>query len=670
GDVDGDGKLEAVVGSLDDKVYAINGEDGSELWNFPTGANVDSSPALGDVDGDGKLEVVVGSDDVKVYAINGEDGSELWNFPTGDNVDSSPALGDIDGDGKLEAVVGSHDHKVYAINGEDGSELWNYPTGFIVTSSPALGDVDGDGKPEAVVGSLDDNLYAINGEDGSELWKFRTGAGVWTSPVLGDIDGDGKLEAVMGSRDDKVYAIKPSPSGENAYWQGLAGDNFLRRKNLANFDIKILTPENDTYLEPMKGYYPATYGFENDIDGLVPNNWANVSHEACRIRLIDEQNAHKHVVKLEDQNSTTGWVHLDLDVPDVTKQRETIELWYFPDTECYSHFEFYNNTVANILTIRFNSADDTIYFYNGTDLVDFYSNYIEKWYHIRIDMDYTSEKFNITIDNQLYIENELLINPADSCIKYRFNTYGSTAGEVYLDSIGFSWDPDYNVGDNWNEGLLLSFEKYTNLDWMGYCLDGQNEVAILGNITIPFYEDGTHIIQVFGKNELGILAKSTLRYFTIDATAPISSIFFEPHSGGNIVNKTTNFTLIADDGLGSGILEIKYKINDSIWFEYTGPFNLSTMEFGIYNISYYAIDNVGHSEEIKSILVELIDTESPIPTPNGGGGGIGGGDGGGGGGGDDDQIIISLIIISLSAIAATGILIYMMNKKRILRKTA
>jgi len=205
GDVDGDGKLEVVFGSYDNKVYALNGEDGNVVWSYTTGDKVMSSPALGDVDGDGKLEVVFGSNDNKVYALNGEDGSIAWSYTTGSNV-GTPALGDVDGDGNLEVVVGSDDTKVYALNGEDGSVLWSYTTEFYVRSSPALGDVDGDGKLEVVVGSYDAKMYALNGEDGSVAWSYETESFVM-SPTLGDIDSDGKLEVVFGSCDNKVYAL-------------------------------------------------------------------------------------------------------------------------------------------------------------------------------------------------------------------------------------------------------------------------------------------------------------------------------------------------------------------------------------------------------------------------------------------------------------------------------
>jgi|GEM_PF-690335 len=207
GDIDEDGKLEVIVGSLDNKIYALSGERGDSLWTYTTGGTVSSSPCLGDIDCDGKLEVVVGSHDNSLYALNGEDGSFLWSYTTGNSVQSSPCLGDIDGDGELEVVFASLDSLIYALNGEDGSLLWSYSGGSTIVSSPAIGDVNGDGYLEVVFGSHDNNIYALSGKDGSIVWSYTTGAHVISSPCLADIDGDGRLEVLIGSDDFKIYAL-------------------------------------------------------------------------------------------------------------------------------------------------------------------------------------------------------------------------------------------------------------------------------------------------------------------------------------------------------------------------------------------------------------------------------------------------------------------------------
>jgi len=78
-------------------------------------------------------------------------GIKLWEFETGYDVTSSPAIGS---DGTV--YVGSRDNILYAINGKSGVKLWEFETGGEVLSSPAIGS---DGT--VYVGSLDKKLYAI-----------------------------------------------------------------------------------------------------------------------------------------------------------------------------------------------------------------------------------------------------------------------------------------------------------------------------------------------------------------------------------------------------------------------------------------------------------------------------------------------------------------------------
>ena len=123
-----------------------NVKPGTVLWEFETGNWVNSSPTIGS---DGT--VYVGSIDGKLYAINGKTGVKLWEFETGDGVGSSPA---IDSDGTV--YVGSWDNKLYAINGQTGIKLWEFEWGFRVRSSPTIRS---DGT--VYVGSEGNKLYAI-----------------------------------------------------------------------------------------------------------------------------------------------------------------------------------------------------------------------------------------------------------------------------------------------------------------------------------------------------------------------------------------------------------------------------------------------------------------------------------------------------------------------------
>ncbi len=141
--------------------------DDNQLWNYTTGDAIYSSAALGDINGNGKIEVIIGSNDGKVYAFHGENGTIFWNYTTGGLIRCSPTIGDIDGNGKVEVIIGSGDKNLYALHGENGTIFWNYTTGEEIRSCPTFGDLDGNGKVEVIVGSKDNKTYAFHGENGT-----------------------------------------------------------------------------------------------------------------------------------------------------------------------------------------------------------------------------------------------------------------------------------------------------------------------------------------------------------------------------------------------------------------------------------------------------------------------------------------------------------------------
>jgi len=163
----------------------------------------------------------------------------------------------------------------------------------------------------------------------------------------------------------------------------------------------------------------------------------------------------------------------------------------------------------------------------------------------------------------------------------------------------------------------------TDIDNRWYTLNGGE------NITFSGFEgkvnqtewnqtnDGPVTLTFYVNDSLGLEGASEISFFK-DTESPISSILFIPHSGINVVNDSSKFILTADDGLGSGVFEIKYKIKygtiyDSGWIDYTVPFDLSSFESGDYLISYYSIDQMGNIEDVNTITVELIKLPSESP---------------------------------------------------------
>jgi len=121
-----------------------------------------SSPRLADLTGDGVLDVVVGggkeSQSGTVSALDGIDGSLVWQVTYDDQVYATACLVEIDDDGVPDVVVGRRKTggDLDALSGRDGALLWTLRTANPDEAFPELHfnsptrcpDVDGDGRDD------------------------------------------------------------------------------------------------------------------------------------------------------------------------------------------------------------------------------------------------------------------------------------------------------------------------------------------------------------------------------------------------------------------------------------------------------------------------------------------------------------------------------------------
>ncbi len=121
-DLDQDGQLDIVYAANDGRLHAWR-RTGDPLpgfadVRFATEAlgqdATQATPAIADVDGDGRLEVLLGAENGHIYGWN-HDGSELEGFPIAidGEVRAGVSVWDIDRDGLVELAAASYDRRVY-----------------------------------------------------------------------------------------------------------------------------------------------------------------------------------------------------------------------------------------------------------------------------------------------------------------------------------------------------------------------------------------------------------------------------------------------------------------------------------------------------------------------------------------------------------------------------
>lgn len=202
GDLDGDSDLDVfaavgspTLGSADsqsDLVLMNDGTGNLSPYGQPLGVTDSTSIALGDVNGDGRLDALVGTSSGANLWINqsepkGADG-RLFVL-SGQSFEARRAVGE-----KLSALVSAAAEKLLGLY---------LPYGSVRTKAVFLADLDGDGDLDALLARLwaaeiwwNDGQGVVSRSDAR--FKYREDTGV----AVADFDGDGDQDIFIGRNED------------------------------------------------------------------------------------------------------------------------------------------------------------------------------------------------------------------------------------------------------------------------------------------------------------------------------------------------------------------------------------------------------------------------------------------------------------------------------------
>jgi eukaryotic-like serine/threonine-protein kinase len=244
------------IGAANKKMYAVDAEKGTKVWEYATIGQIFSSPTVDN-------NVVYFGSDSLVYGLDAKTGISKWvydknvrrsiiqssplivngniffgtyNYDNGFlNLDFFKGISIADKQIRASRVVtnskgsagiissstysngslffGSYDKNIYAVSEDGGAKLWTYLTRNAIYSSPLVKSA------VLYVGGLDGYFYAIDAVSGSLKWEVNVKSPIYASPI----EKDGII--YFASDEGKVYAL--NASNGSIKWQSQIGSSII-----------------------------------------------------------------------------------------------------------------------------------------------------------------------------------------------------------------------------------------------------------------------------------------------------------------------------------------------------------------------------------------------------------------------------------------------------------
>lgn len=320
--------------------------------------------------------------------------------------------------------------------------------------------------------------------------------------------------------------------------------------------INIITPEHKIQYLLWSGIYNGTYGFENDKNGSKPSGWEATDG----VYVVNHEVGHTKVVEIsEDGNSL-------LCRDEFPRTSGTIEFWIkFVGIGLISYvsFEGGDSDFHPEILDMFLMSGRWYYHFNTTDwapIPNIADPQVNIWHHLRMDFRCSGAAPYLGLSDDCYVVTFDGVSSGElpHCHTGRsayefFEIYISSGSDtqVWIDAVGFSWDPNYNIGDNYYTksqfALPLEYIAPTYFTNLSYSIDYQSFMNLESDI-IMFNGVGEHSLQLMGTDIFDDLYESAIRNFGA------LGVFVPTPSGDNIsifesyTNIEINITQVTTNG--------------------------------------------------------------------------------------------------------------------------
>jgi len=181
----------------------------NQEWNVNGSFRIFSSPNLVDLNKDGILDIVSGmgveEDDVGgVIALDGKNGSHLWQSNASGELFATAQFKDLNNDGHEDVVLGGRSHQLLAVDGITGETIWTFDEANNGTNNDSIKWF------QFYTGQF---IPDRNG-DGIEDWLTSNGGDPYKLP--GEPRSNGFMMIISGAT-GQILSYAPTPDNRETY---------------------------------------------------------------------------------------------------------------------------------------------------------------------------------------------------------------------------------------------------------------------------------------------------------------------------------------------------------------------------------------------------------------------------------------------------------------------